>query len=354
MKSSREDVSLNQRAVAKKAGVSSATVSRVINGSPAVREETAKHVRRILEELNFIPNPIATTLKYGRSNTYGVIIPDLTNPFFPEFLRNFEEALIERDHELLMATTEASEPKLVNSVRRMLMRRVDGVVLMASEFDTRSIEPLLDHKIPIVTVDRRHVEQGAGDVSIDFEDGYRKAVVHLRELGHERIGFVGGIPGIRTSEVRLEAFRQALEFAGLEYDPQLMRSSDYRVAGGDAAMRSLLKESHLPTAIVTVNDLSAFGVLRALHACGVAVPGEMSVVGFDGILLSDAMYPPLTTIRVSSLDLAQACIKALDHSKANITRRGLELSVRGRLIVRESTGRTAPRNRTRGFAKSGV
>lgn len=337
MKTIRDSVRLNQRNVAKRAGVSSATVSRVINGSPAVKEETAKHVRRILEELNFIPNPIATALKYGRSKTYGVIIPDITNPFYPEFLRNFEEALVENDFELQLATTEASEPKLVNSVRRMIMRQVDGVVVMASEYETRSIEPLLNHQIPIVTVDRRRAEQGSSDVAIDFEDGYRKAVLHLRELGHERIGFIGGLLGIHTSEVRLNAFRQALEFAGLKFDPKLIRTGDYRVAGGDAAMRSLLKESRLPTAIVTVNDLSAFGVLRALHACGIEIPKQMSVVGWDGIQLANAVYPALTTVHVPARDLAQACIKALDFSRANITRRGMQISVRGTLVVREST-----------------
>ena len=345
MKISRESVRLNQRIVAKKAGVSSATVSRVINGSPAVKEETAKHVRRILEELDFIPNPIATALKYGRSKTYGVIVPDITNPFFPEFLRSFEEALVENDFELQLATTEASEPKLVNSVRRMIMRQVDGVVIMASEYETRSIEPLFNHQIPIVTVDRRRVVEGSSDVAIDFEDGYRKAVMHLRELGHERIGFIGGLVGIHTSEVRLDAFRQALEFAGLKYEPRFLRTGDYRVAGGDAAMRSMLKESRLPTAIVTVNDLSAFGVLRALHASGIEIPRQMSVVGFDGIQLTSAVYPALTTVHVPARDLAQACIKALDFSRANVTRRGLQISVRGSLVVRESTGVAPTRSR---------
>ena len=344
MKTVRESLRLNQRTVAKKAGVSSATISRVINGSPAVKEETAKRVRRILEELNFIPNPIATTLKYGRSKTYGVIIPDITNPFYPEFLRNFEEALVENDFELQLATTEASEPKLVNSVRRMIMRQVDGVVIMASEYETRSIEPLFNHQIPIVTVDRRRVVEGSSDVAIDFEDGYRKAILHLRELGHERIGFIAGLPGIHTSDVRLNAFRQALEFAGLKYDPKFTRTGDYRVAGGDAAIRSLLKESKLPTAIVTVNDLSAFGALRGLHSCGVEIPRQMSVVGWDGIQLANAVYPALTTVHVPARDLAQACIKALDFSRANITRRGMQISVRGSLVVRESTGVAPSRN----------
>jgi len=337
---------LNMRTVALRAGVSSATVSRVINGSSAVREETAQQVRRIIEELNFIPNPIGTTLKYGRSNTYGLIVPDLTNPFYPEFILNFEEALVDNDQELLLATTQSNEPKLISSVRRMLMRRVDGVVLMASEYDTRSVEPLFDHKIPIVTVDRRRAQAGAGDVAIDFEDGYRQAVLHLRELGHRRIGFIGGSEGIRTSQIRLEAFQQALQQASLTYNPKLTRYGDYRVAGGDAAMRSLLREPRRPTAVMTSNDLTAFGVLRALHALNVGVPSQMSVVGFDGILLGDAMYPPLTTIYVSPLEMTQACIKALNHSKANITKSGLLLAVGGKLLLRESTAR-APRGSSR-------
>jgi len=191
MKPAGERPRLNMRTIALRAGVSSATVSRVINGSPAVKEETAQRVRRILDKLHFIPNPIATTLKYGRSNTYGLIVPDLTNPFLSEFILNFEAVLVENDHELLLATTQSSEPKLISSVRRMLMRRVDGVVLMASEYDTRSVEPLFEHNIPIVTTDRRRVQEGAGDVAIDFEGGYRQAVLHLRELGHRRIGFIG-------------------------------------------------------------------------------------------------------------------------------------------------------------------
>jgi LacI family transcriptional regulator len=336
------------RTVALQAGVSSATVSRVMNGSPSVKEETAQRVRRIIEELNYIPNPIATTLKYGRSKTYGLIVPDITNPFYSEFILHFEEVLVENDQELLLATTQLSEAKLiskaklVSSVRRMLMRHVDGVVLGASEFDTRCIEPLFEHKVPIVTMDRRRTQVGAGDVAIDFEGGYQQAVLHLQKLGHRQIGFIGGNEGIRTSQIRLEAFQKALQIAGLTYDARFIRYGDYRVTGGDAAMRSLLNEPDQPTAVMTANDLTAFGALRALHAMGVSVPAQMSVVGFDGILLGDAMYPPLTTIFIGPRHMAQACIKALNHTKANINRHGLQLSVSSSLLVRESTG-PAPR-----------
>lgn len=338
------------RAVAKLAGVSSATVSRVVNGSPIVREKTAERVRRVIKDLNFIPNPVATTLKYGRSNTYGIIIPDLTNPFYSEFLLDFEEVLLEKGQELLLANTQSSERKLVSSIRRMIMRQVDGVVLMVSEFDSRSIEPLLHRNIPVVAIDRGRAQEGSGDVAIDFEDGYRQVIAHLKGLGHSRIGFIGGNAGIRTSQVRLDAFRKAVSGAGLTFDPSFVRYGDYSVAGGEAAMRSLLEQTRIPTAVAAVNDLAAFGVLSALYAKGKRVPGDMSVVGFDGILLSNAMHPGLTTVHVRGRELAQACMRALDHSKVNIAHRGLLLSVGCSIQIRRSTA-TPPISRGRRGSK---
>lgn len=340
-----ETQSQNMRTVARRAGVSSATVSRVINGSPAVKKETADHVRKVIEEMKFIPNPSATTLKYNRSNTYGLIVPDLNNPFFPEFLLNLEEALVENDQEILVASTQSREAQLNRSVRRMLLRRVDGVVMMASELDTRSIESILEHKIPIVTIDRRKADFGCGDVAIDFDSGMRAAVLHLKDLGHRRLGFIGGTDGLRTSQIRHRAFQRALQETGLPLNEQFVRAGNYRVDGGDAAMRSLLGRADRPTAVLTVNDLTAFGALRALHAFGLQVPTQMSVVGFDGIQLSDAVHPALTTVVVPLKEMARKCLDVLDKLKSNVGKRGPLLSVEGTLLVRDSTG-PAPKVRS--------
>jgi DNA-binding LacI/PurR family transcriptional regulator len=333
------------RTVARRAGVSSATVSRVINGSPLVTEETAERVRRVIAELDFIPNPLATSLKYGRSNTYGLIVPDLTNPFYPEFLLEFERALVEIDHEVLLATTESSPSQLTRSVRRMLTRRVDGVVLMASEFDTRSIEPLFERRIPIVTVDRRRTVKGSGDVAIDFEDGYKQAVLYLKNLGHRHIAFIGGNEGLRTSQVRLEAFFAALKHAGLGIDSNLVRVGDYRLAGGDAGMQSLLALRQRPTAVLTVNDLTAMGAMRALYAARVPVPAQMSVIGFDGIMMTEAILPALTTISVSRQAMAQSCLKTLNRIKANPSKPGPLINIGCTLVLRQSTGASPKRRK---------
>src|SRR5580692_6043050 len=169
---------MDMRDIAKLAGVSSATVSRVINGSSFVRPATAERVRRVIEEFKFIPNGSATTLKYGRSSTYGLIIPDITNPFFPEFIRSFEGILVEKNQDMLMATTDFHYVQMQQTIRRMLIRQVDGVALLAAEVETEPIEALIHHRVPLVTMDRRVSGRGLSDVSIDYLSGMRAAVMH--------------------------------------------------------------------------------------------------------------------------------------------------------------------------------
>jgi DNA-binding LacI/PurR family transcriptional regulator len=335
---------MNTRAIALQAGVSRATVSRVINGLPGVKQEKAQRVRDVLERVNFIPNPVATTLRYGRSKTYGLIIPDIRNPFYSEFLVEFEDLVLETDHEVLL-TNVPSSSKLVKSVRRMLMRQVDGAVFMASEFDTHDIEPLFLHKVPLVTVDRRSVQAGCSDVAIDFEGGYLQAVHHLRDLGHKRLGYIGGSEGLRTSNVRAEAFKVAVQNSGLRYYPNLVRAGDYRVTGGERAIASLFKETTPPTAILTANDLTAFGAIRGLHQMGLNVPKDVSLVGLDDVLLADVLQPPLTTIRIPRRRMAETCLKALNHTKKDVERRGARYSVPVELVIRESTAQVTKSKR---------
>jgi DNA-binding LacI/PurR family transcriptional regulator len=244
--------------------------------------------------------------------------------------------MAETDHEVLL-TNVGSSAKLVTSVRRMLTRQVDGAIFMASEFDTKAIEPLFLQKIPLVTIDRRSVEAGCSDVAIDFEGGLLQAVEHLRSLGHKRLGFIGGTQGLRTSEIRFAAFQKAIEESGLKFHADLVRTGDYRLTGGERAVISLMQERSRPTAILTANDLTAFGAIRGLHRLGLHVPRDLSVVGLDDVLLSDVLQPPLTTIRIPRRRMAEACLRALLHTKQDVARRGARFTVPAELIVREST-----------------
>jgi DNA-binding LacI/PurR family transcriptional regulator len=303
---------MDMRDIAKLAGVSSATVSRVINESAKVRPETAERVRRIIAELKFFPNSSATTLKHGKSSTYGLIIPDITNPFFPELIRSFEKILVENNREMLMATTDFHPSRIQQSIRRMLVRKVDGVALIASEIETSPVESLIHNRVPLVTMDRRITGPGLSDVLINNTSGMNQAIQHLKDLGHTQIGFIGGLIGPTISDHRARAFIKAMKKHHLMANPEFMGVGDYRIPGGEVAMAKLLQASRRPTAVLTANDLTAIGALRAIHRLGLTVPGDVSVIGFDDIELSDILHPPLTTLRLDRQEFAKIFFHALE------------------------------------------
>jgi LacI family transcriptional regulator len=329
---------MDMRDIAKIAGVSSATVSRVINESSLVRPETAERVRRVIEELKFVPNGSATTLKYGRSSTYGLIIPDITNPFFPEFIGIFEGILADKNQDMLMATTAVNPAGMKKTIHRMLIRQVDGIALLASEIDTEPIEALMHNRVPLVTLDRRMVGRGLSDVSVQSLSGMQQAIDHLHHLRHRKIGYIGGLAGPTISDHRLQAFLRAMQRAGISVDEHLLRVGNYRVTGGERAMTELLDLRTRPTAVVTANDLTAIGALRVIHRQGLSVPRDISIIGFDDIDLSDITYPPLTTLRLPRRELATSFVNALESFGPDPHGIGRQYKVEATLVVRESTG----------------
>ena len=329
---------MDMRDIAKIAGVSSATVSRVINQSNLVRPETAERVQLVIAELKFVPNGSATTLKYGRSSTYGLIIPDITNPFFPEFIGSFEGILADKKQDMLMATTGSHPPRMQQTIHRMLVRQVDGIALLASEIETEPIEALMHNRVPLVTLDRRLVGRGLSDVSVQSLSGMRQAVEHLMRLNHRKIGYIGGSAGLTISDHRLQSFLRAMKAMGLTVQEPFLCVGNYRISGGETAMAALLQLKDRPTAVITANDLTAIGALRFLHRQGLPVPRDFSVIGFDDIELSDITYPPLTTLRLPRHELARTIVDALESLDKNPHADGKQYKVGTTLVIRESTG----------------
>jgi DNA-binding LacI/PurR family transcriptional regulator len=338
---------MDMRDIAKIAGVSSATVSRVINGSSSVRPETAEKVRRVIDEFKFIPNGSATTLKYGRSSTYGLIIPDITNPFFPEFIQSFEGILVGTNHTMMMATTASNSSRTQETIHRMLVRQVEGIALLASEIETEPVEAMMRNRVPLVTMDRRLVGNGLSDVSVDSSSGMRQAVEHLHELHHTSIAYIGGSAGPTISDHRLDSFIRAMKHFGLAVEPQFLRVGNYRVSGGEAAMAELMLLGKRPTAIITANDLTAIGALRVIHRQGLSVPGDFSIVGFDDIELSDIIHPPLTTLHLPRHELARKFVDALEAFSPDPHKAGTQYRVETSLVVRSSTGQARKPDRPR-------
>ena len=331
-------MSVSMRAIAKLAGVSSATVSRVINGSSLVTDETTRRIQKIIQDLKFVPNNSAIHLKSGKSQIYGIIIPDLTNPFFTELVKNFEELLVENEQELLVANTDFHSTRMQRSVRRMLLRRVDGVALLPSELEAASLESLIHNRIPVVTTDHYRIGSGLSDIVIDFAGGMAQMVAHLKGLGHTQVGFIGGTEGLVTSHVRRDSFLNALVKQGLSSREGWIVAGNYKIDGGSAAMARILAQPEIPTAVVTANDLTAIGALRTAHEKGLNIPGDISIAGCDDIEMSDIVFPPLTTLRISRKEYAGMLFKALQMAGKDVTKPGHKFTLATRLIVRQSTG----------------
>lgn len=338
-------MSISMREIAKIAGVSSATVSRVINGSNLVTEETSQRIRKIIQDLNFVPNTSAIHLKNGKSQIYGIIIPDLTNPFFTETIKIFEELLVENEKELLVANTDFHSTRMQRSVRRMLLRRVDGVALLTSEFEAAPLESLVQNRIPVVTTDHYRTGPGISDIVVDFASGMAQLVGHLKDLGHRTLGFIGGTEGLITSRVRRESFMDAVVKQGLSSREGWIVEGNFKIEGGSAAMAKILEQPEVPTAIVTANDLTAIGALRTAHEKGLRIPDDISITGCDDIAMSDIVFPPLTTLAISRKEYARLLFEALNTGSENLGRPGKQYTLPTRLVVRRSTGPVPASNR---------
>jgi len=326
--------------VARRAGVSPATVSRTINNPSMVNAKTAKRVWKAVEELNYYPNSQARSLVSGRSRILGLIVSDITNPFFPELVKGFEDIAIQNEYEILISSTNYEPERMALCVRRMLERKVEGVAIMTSEMDKHLVEQLAHRNVPLVFLDVGPTGESISHVVVDYAMGVREAVEHLLSLGHRRIGFVSGPLGLKSARIRRSAFLRLMSQYGIDEDKRLLEEGDHTVDGGLSAMTRMLESQCAPTALLASNDLTAIGMMRAVHRAGLSVPRDISIVGFDDIHLAEFTEPPLTTVRLSRRELAEHAFHALlgDSGEAP----GSQSKLETHLIIRESTGQAPP------------
>ena len=332
---------MNITAVARKARVSTATVSRTINGSANVSPLTAERVRRAIDSLGFYPNTNARALGSGRSSLYGLIISDITNPFFPELVKAFEDVAVEHGQEVLIANTNYDPARMENCVRRMLGRKVDGVAIMTSEMDDSLIEVFSRRHIPLVFLDTGSPGLGVSSVRIDYPAGITYAIDYLTELGHRKIAFISGPLALHSARTRLQAFTEMIREKNLMTNDRLIQEGNHRVDGGHDAMERLLATGEKPTAVLCSNDLTAIGAMGAIYEHGLRVPEDISVVGYDGIQLSAFTHPSLTTLSVPRVELANTAFRSIFNNRdpqGGAPGFGEEHIVHPTLLKRESTG----------------
>ncbi len=329
------------RDVAKRAKVSIATVSRAMNNPETVDPETAKRVRQAVAELNYFPDSHARSLVSGRSRTLGLIVSDITNPFFPELVKGFEDVALRHGYEIIIGSTNYESSRTALCVRRMLERKVEGVAIMTSEMDQHLIDQLVGRHIPSVFLDVGSVRPFVSNIEVDYASGIREAVNHLIKLGHSRIGFISGPPELKSARIRRRAFLQCLEDVGTLGTQEWVKEGDHTIDGGLEAMISLLDLPNTPTAVLTSNDLTAIGAMRAVRSKGLTVPGDVSIIGFDDIHFAAFTEPPLTTVALSRWELAenafQALMKHIRQQEDDKPLRGAKYTITPVLMVRQST-----------------
>jgi LacI family transcriptional regulator len=333
--SQRTSVSLEE--VARRARVSPSTVSRVLNNLSVVKTSTRTRVLKAVEELAYQPNLHARTLAGGNNRTIGVIVSNMENPFFFDIYKVIEGDAHAQGYEVVVANTNYNSDQLVKSIRLMIGRRVSGLAIIVSEMDPALIQSLSEGSIPVVFYDVGTPGQKITNIRVDYERGVRTLVEYLYSLGHRKFGFIGHHASLDPINVRRKTVIDAATVHAAGIEVRAVASED-DLEGGRQAARDLLSLDFRPTAIICVNDLMAVGALRELRERGLRVPEDISVTGFDNIMLSEFCFPPLTTVHIPRDRIGHIVCDHLIPDPHKRPTKGSEIVIDPQLVLRKSTG----------------
>jgi LacI family transcriptional regulator, galactose operon repressor len=327
--------------VARLAGVSAATVSRVFNGTSSVSPDKEDRVRRAVAELDYEPFGPARALRQQRVRVWAVIIADVENPFFTSVVRGIEDVAYSHGYRLVLCNSDEDLAKEAGYLDIAIRERMAGVVIAVASTDESHLEWLAREDIPVVAIDRRFGVGGIDAVVVDNRRGGREATEHLLGGGYARIGCILGPSRVSTSNERFDGYRAALKHAGVRYDRALVRRSDFREEGGYKATRALLEGPSPPDALFVGNNLMTLGALHAIKDLGLRVPDDIGVVGFDDSPAADLMQPRLSVVAQPTYEIGRVAGELL--LDAGTAREPHDVVLAPTLIVRESSVRTAPR-----------
>ncbi|MGO4886730.1 LacI family DNA-binding transcriptional regulator [Anaerobacillus sp. MEB173] len=324
--------------VAKHAGVSRATASLIVRGSPNIADTTREKVLASMRELGYVYDRVAANMRSQTSSTVGLIITDIANPFFSELLIGVHHALEKAGYIVFLGTTFDSDTKQERLLSTMLEHRVGGVILCpVSDSSKETVERIKNLDIPIVTAVRELAMINCDYVGIDYNAGSEMAVTHLIEKGHRRIAFLGGSAGSSAWKERRQGYVSALEKAGLDVDESLIFESSVTREGGLERAQHVVDHPNPPTAIFCFNDFVANGVMQGLRAAGINPGEEMAVVGFDNIPEASLFNPPLTTISSFPRKIGEEAANLLHHRIKDNEREQNRIIIQPELVVRKTT-----------------
>ncbi|HJT68719.1 MAG TPA: LacI family DNA-binding transcriptional regulator [Terriglobales bacterium] len=329
-------MTLTIRDVAKEAGVSTATVSNVLNRTGKVGRKTQRLVLVAVRRLGYIPDVHARHLASHERRTLGIIVSDIENPFFPEVIKSFEVRAQQLGYDAILSDTNYDPRRTRRAAERMMEHKVRGVAIMTSEISLRLIHELARRKIAVTFLDLAPIREYMSNLRIDYASGVNQIVKHLFGLGHRRIAFVAGRDGLKSNTVRLEAYEDCMRSLGLEPGPIL--PGDLRFEGGMNAGLAVARLSPRPTAVVAVNDLTAVGVIKGLMQSGCRVPEDVSVTGFDKTRLAEYSNPSITTVDIHRDTLGKIAADALHELSGAANPNGKEYEIEAELVLGGSSG----------------
>jgi LacI family transcriptional regulator len=328
------------RDVARAAGVSIATVSRVFNGSHCVSDGTRRRVQTAAARLDYWPNVAARTLTTSRTHALGVLLPDLYGDFFSDIIHGIDQAAHRSQYQILLASSHADAHDLLTAIRSM-RGRIDGLIAMASDRRSAIAIAQIARYFPVVLLNPCSRLNAGCSVSVTNHQGAYAMIEHLLRLGHTQVGVIKGPVGNGDAEQRLRGYRKALRDAGIEPHRRLAYEGDFTERSGYRAALEIVRRSPRPSALFATNDCMAVGVLSALREAGIEVPDEMAVTGFDDIAVARYLSPPLTTVRVDAYELGQRAIELWVQRSADPLRRRHDV-LPTTLVVRRSCGSKTP------------
>ena len=324
------------RDVAELAGVHPSTVSRVINDDSRISEKTKNKVLLIIKKLGYTPNAIARGLKTKRTHTLGMLIPDITNPFFAEIARGVEDAANKNNFNVILCNTDDKLKKERTYLEILRGKRVDGLILGTAHIKDKSILELEKKKFPYILVSRNIEGLDKNCVIVDDVAGGIMVTEYLIKLGYRKIAHITGPLTVRAAINRLEGYKFALEKYQIEYHEELVEEGDFRIKGGYQAMKKFLELPEPPTAIFAANDLLALGAIQAIQKKKYHIPEDFCIIGFDDIRLASFVYPPLTTIRQPMLEMGALAVKMLLRIIEEGEFNQRKIVLKSKLIIRES------------------
>jgi DNA-binding LacI/PurR family transcriptional regulator len=329
--------------VAEAAGVSYSTVSRALSDSPLVKAETKARVQRLAQEMGYSPDAIARSLVTQKTQTVGVVVTTVTDPFVAEVVEGVEDTAQANDYTVILASAASEPARELAAVEMLRTKRVDSVIVTSSRVGALYLEHLERIGVPVVLVNNHNEQSGryTFSVGVDNQHGGCLATAHLVQRGHRRIAYVTGPADHSDDAERMAGYHQALDEAGIPFDPALVLRGNGRLDGGAQALCRLAGLATPPTAVFCYNDMTAIGLISMARRENLSVPEDLAVVGFDDIPLAAHIYPPLTTVAQPQRDMGRQAMNmalALMIAGDDLTVPVSDIVVRCKLVVRESSG----------------